>query len=147
MIPQPKDVSLVQISTYGHGHSGKLKAEHAGALWSFRQPIFVGWVGTGLQSVLLVHESVAKDVVEVQVGVQQVLYCQSFFGDELLQLVAFFGRVASGINHCGFTCPLVPHHVGVDGQHIEFKLLDFHNDKYFLFFLSLIKALFLLTTN
>ena len=103
----------------------QLEAEHAALLGSLVNPEFVGLVGFCLHTELLQHKGIAEDVVQVQVGIQQVLHGQLIALDEGLQRLLLLFVKTTGVYHCGLV-GLVPQYIAVDWEHVEFKFLYFH---------------------
>ena len=68
----------------------------------------------------------AKDVVEVEVGAEDVAHRQPLGSEEALQRLLLARTVARRVDEDGLA-PLVPHHIGVRGQHIELKDLQIHS--------------------
>lgn len=115
------DIPVVESVAHGRRFLIQREAEHPAILSDARQEKRILLAGLRAQSELPEHERIAKHMIQVQVRVQQMAHRQPIVRDKLLQRLLFFLVVASGINDSRLQCLLVPHHVAVDGKHIEFK--------------------------
>ena len=134
-VAESDDISVVQVLAEGDWLFREVETEHTALFGRFVYPKLIGLVGFGFQPEFFQHERVSEDVVKVQMGVEQVCYVQIVARDEVLQVLLLFVIKASGVDDHGFVC-LVPKHVAVLREHIEFKSLDFHGSLFFSFQLS-----------
>ena len=79
------DVSVVQVSAQRYGRFRQLKTEHAALFGCFVNPELIGLVGFSLQSELFQHERIAEDMVQMQMGIQQMFHIQPILGDEVFK--------------------------------------------------------------
>ena len=124
-IAEGDDVSVVQISAQGHGGFLQLEAEHAALFRRFVNPELIGLVGFGLQTELFQHERIAEDMVQMQMGIQQMFHIQPILDDEVFQGLLFFLIKTARVNDDRFI-GFVPKHITVLREHIKFESLYFH---------------------
>ena len=145
-IAEGDDVSIVQISAQGHGGFLQLEAEHAALFRRFVNPELIGLVGFGLQTELFQHERIAEDMVQMQMGIQQMFHIQPILDDEVFQGLLFFLIKTARVNDDRFI-GFVPKHITVLREHIKFESLYFHImyldlSPYIYYFLCLEELLF-----
>ena len=104
----------------------RAEAEHAALVGQFCQQKLVELARFGFQSKFTQNERIAKNVVQMQMSIQQMLYCQLVVGNILFQHLLLFRKKTAGIYDCSFPC-FVGNNVTVYGKHIKFKSLYFHD--------------------
>ena len=123
MVPELDDITFIQISAERNGCVTFPNPKRTDTLCHLIKPRQISLVSLSLDAKRMPHERIAKNMVEVKMCVNQADNAQSILLDKLNELLLFSLIIAATIDDNSLL-RFVPHHISVDGKHIEFKCLN-----------------------
>ena len=129
-LPEADDVAVGQQLSYGRWRARIGYAEGTHLVGIVFGPPAVAPVSLARQAPLRLGKGNAEDMVEVEVGAEDVAHRQPLAVHKPCQLLLLSRAVAAGVDDRRLA-RVVPHHIGVRRQHIELKNLQSHPNSLF----------------
>lgn len=128
VVSEGNDVAVFQVGAEGNGGFADADAEPGGLLEEGGHFCFFEGVSLGCQVEDSRRIGVAKGVVEVQVGVEEVFHLKVVLFYETCQFRLLKGVEAAAIDDGGFEGIVVQDEC-IDGYDVEYKCFYFHHDR------------------